>query len=428
MLGREAGERVRLCPAAAELRRRPAPARPRRGAPGDRPVRVRRDAVLAVAPVPRPGWRARCASGPGAEPPDAVVDEAGAGHRGGGPVGPAAGGGRPAGGGPTSSPAPSPWTRSSRAATELPELAGGTGMTAVISTTGLVKRFGRLRAVDGIDLDVRAGDVYGFLGANGSGKTTTVRMLLGLVLPPAGRSSCWAGRCRGPAAGAAAGGRAHRGPGALRAPVRAARTWRCSTPAGPGALAHPRRPGRRGARAGGAGRRRRRPVKAYSLGMRQRLGLAGALLRRSGAAGAGRADQRPGPAGHHRDPRAAAGPAPRRDDGLPVQPPAGRGGAAVLPGRRARPRPAGAAGRLALRADRVDVVHTPDPDRVRAMLDGRVSRRRAALVVRGADPAEVNARLVAAGSAVEGWRWSGRPWRRWCWPRRGAAPTGWSAP
>jgi ABC-2 type transport system ATP-binding protein len=59
-------------------------------------------------------------------------------------------------------------------------------VTAVIRTRGLVKRYGRLRAVDGIDLDVRAGDVYGFLGANGSGKTTTVRMLLGLVLPTAG--------------------------------------------------------------------------------------------------------------------------------------------------------------------------------------------------------------------------------------------------
>ena len=56
----------------------------------------------------------------------------------------------------------------------------------VISTRGLVKRYGRLRAVDGVDLDVRAGDVYGFLGANGSGKTTTVRMLLGLVLATSG--------------------------------------------------------------------------------------------------------------------------------------------------------------------------------------------------------------------------------------------------
>ena len=59
-------------------------------------------------------------------------------------------------------------------------------MSAVLATRGLVKRFGRLRAVDGIDLDVGEGDVYGLLGANGSGKTTTVRMLLGLVLPTEG--------------------------------------------------------------------------------------------------------------------------------------------------------------------------------------------------------------------------------------------------
>ena len=59
-------------------------------------------------------------------------------------------------------------------------------MNTVIGTAGLIKRLRLLRAVDGIDLDVREGDVYGFLGANGSGKTTTVRMLLGLVLPTSG--------------------------------------------------------------------------------------------------------------------------------------------------------------------------------------------------------------------------------------------------
>ena len=56
----------------------------------------------------------------------------------------------------------------------------------VIRTRALTKRYGELRAVDGIDLEVAEGDVYGFLGANGSGKTTTVRMLLGLVLPTGG--------------------------------------------------------------------------------------------------------------------------------------------------------------------------------------------------------------------------------------------------
>ena len=56
----------------------------------------------------------------------------------------------------------------------------------MIRTTGLTKRFGRIVAVDDLDLDVRDGDVYGFLGANGSGKTTTVRMVLGLVLATKG--------------------------------------------------------------------------------------------------------------------------------------------------------------------------------------------------------------------------------------------------
>ena len=58
----------------------------------------------------------------------------------------------------------------------------------VIRTRALTKRYGPVLAVDGIDLDVRAGDVYGFLGANGSGKTTTVRMLLGLVLATSGEA------------------------------------------------------------------------------------------------------------------------------------------------------------------------------------------------------------------------------------------------
>ncbi|GMA38766.1 ABC transporter ATP-binding protein [Mobilicoccus caccae] len=50
-----------------------------------------------------------------------------------------------------------------------------------VATRGLVKTYGRARVVDGIDLLVPRGSVYGFLGPNGSGKTTTIRMLLGLV-------------------------------------------------------------------------------------------------------------------------------------------------------------------------------------------------------------------------------------------------------
>ena len=52
---------------------------------------------------------------------------------------------------------------------------------AAIETTGLTKLFGRQRAVDGLDLTVPRGSVFGFLGPNGSGKTTTIRMLLGLA-------------------------------------------------------------------------------------------------------------------------------------------------------------------------------------------------------------------------------------------------------
>jgi len=55
-----------------------------------------------------------------------------------------------------------------------------------VSTRGLTKRFGRQTVVDAIDLAVPTGSVYGFLGPNGSGKTTTIRMLLGLVAPTSG--------------------------------------------------------------------------------------------------------------------------------------------------------------------------------------------------------------------------------------------------
>ena len=54
-------------------------------------------------------------------------------------------------------------------------------MTAVIEVARLTKSFGRTRALDGLDLTVAAGEVHGFLGPNGSGKTTTIRVLLGLI-------------------------------------------------------------------------------------------------------------------------------------------------------------------------------------------------------------------------------------------------------
>jgi ABC-2 type transport system ATP-binding protein len=55
-----------------------------------------------------------------------------------------------------------------------------------IEARGLVKRYGRITAVDDVDLTVSPGDVYGYLGPNGAGKTTTLRMALGLIRPDAG--------------------------------------------------------------------------------------------------------------------------------------------------------------------------------------------------------------------------------------------------
>jgi ABC-2 type transport system ATP-binding protein len=55
-----------------------------------------------------------------------------------------------------------------------------------VEVRGLVKRYGELTAVAGVDLTVRAGDVYGYLGPNGAGKTTSLRMMLGLIRPTAG--------------------------------------------------------------------------------------------------------------------------------------------------------------------------------------------------------------------------------------------------
>jgi ABC-2 type transport system ATP-binding protein len=60
------------------------------------------------------------------------------------------------------------------------------GDPAPIEVRGLVKRYGELTAVAGVDLTVRTGDVYGYLGPNGAGKTTSLRMMLGLIRPSAG--------------------------------------------------------------------------------------------------------------------------------------------------------------------------------------------------------------------------------------------------
>jgi ABC-type multidrug transport system ATPase subunit len=154
----------------------------------------------------------------------------------------------------------------------------------MINTNSLTKRFGRLTAVDSIDLDVRPGDIYGFLGANGSGKTTTVRMLLGLVLPTSGQIELL-GKPIPKAAGQVLGrvGALVEGPGAY-GHLSGRSNLILLDGSGSGPVRGPRKD--RADRVtealhqvglGGVGRR---PVKAYSLGMRQRLGLAAALLRK----------------------------------------------------------------------------------------------------------------------------------------------------
>lgn len=152
----------------------------------------------------------------------------------------------------------------------------------VIRTRALTKRYGELRAVDGIDLEVRTGDVYGFLGANGSGKTTTVRMLLGLVLPTSGEAEVLGkamprdrrsvlphvgSLVESPAAYPHLSGRANL---ALLDATGSDRNRR-----------HERRTKIGNAlEQVGLDPADRRPVRTYSHGMRQRLGLAAALMRR----------------------------------------------------------------------------------------------------------------------------------------------------
>jgi ABC-2 type transport system ATP-binding protein len=62
------------------------------------------------------------------------------------------------------------------------------GAVAAIRTSGLTKRYDETVALDGLDLAVEPGEVYGYLGPNGAGKTTTIRLLLGLLRPTGGRA------------------------------------------------------------------------------------------------------------------------------------------------------------------------------------------------------------------------------------------------
>ena len=293
------------------------------------------------------------------------------------------------------------------------------GPDTVIATRGLTKRYrGGQLAVDGLDLAVPRGSVFGFLGPNGSGKTTTIRMLMGLIEPTVGHApACSASPCRAPPArccpqvGALIEGPALYGflsgrDNLLRYdaadPTADPRTRRARVAA---ALD-------RVGLAAAAGKK----AKAYSLGMKQRLGLAAALLQPRRAAGPGRADQRARPAGHAGDPFPGTGVGGGRHHRLPLLPPARRdraglharggdgAGAADHPGHRSPSCRPGARGRLA--------VTTPDTARrgpgaqgARAsadvVVDGGPGDRRACRTAT-ADLAELNAALVPAGVRVRG--------------------------
>lgn len=148
-----------------------------------------------------------------------------------------------------------------------------------VRSTGLTKRFGSRTAVDSIDLVVPAGAVYGFLGPNGSGKTTTIRMLLGLVEPTAGAAQVLGHEVPGelqlalPRVGALIEGPAMHGHLSGRANL--ARLDAADR------TADPRTRGRRMGEAlerVGLTAAASKKFKNYSLGMKQRLGIAAALM------------------------------------------------------------------------------------------------------------------------------------------------------
>lgn len=155
-----------------------------------------------------------------------------------------------------------------------------TARSLAIQTSGMTKRFGSATVVDNVSLEVPTGSVFGFLGPNGSGKTTSIRMLLGLLTPDAGDVAVLGRLIPSaipevlPAVGALIDGPAFYpwlsgrknllrldafGPDPQRV-TRAQRVDEALARVGLTAAGH-------------------KKFKAYSLGMRQRLGLANALLR-----------------------------------------------------------------------------------------------------------------------------------------------------
>ena len=274
-------------------------------------------------------------------------------------------------------------------------------MSSVIRTQGLTKTYGHVRAVDGVDLDVRAGDVYGFLGANGSGKTTTVRMLLGLVLATSGEAEVL-GRAmpRSAAEVLPQVGALVEGPGAY--PHLSGRAnLALFDAAGTGRVrrAHRKRRIEEVLEQVGLDPSDRRGVKTYSLGMRQRLGLAAALMRRPPLLVLDEPTNGLDPHGIRE----------MRELLLDLN----RGGTTIFLSSHLLAEIEQMStrigvldrGRLVLQEDLAALptatgfvrVRTPDTAAAVALLDGRVEHRTDhEIVVRAADASELNARLVAA--------------------------------
>ena len=280
----------------------------------------------------------------------------------------------------------------------------------MITTRALTKRYGRVTAVDGVDLDVREGDRYGLLGPNGSGKTTLVRLLLGLVYATSGEITVLDQPVPGrvgailPSVGALVESPAAYGHLSGRANLA---LLDAAGPPGPAPGSGGRRTRR--ARIGEALERvglagiDRRPVKNYSLGMRQRLGLAAALLRRPRLLVLDEPTNGLDPQGIReiRDlllSLNAAGTTLFLSSHLltEVEQVCTRVGVVNQ-------------GRLVLQEDIAALragtglvrVRTPDADRAVALLDGRVeSRDGDALLIRHDDPAALNALLVGQGLRI----------------------------
>jgi ABC-2 type transport system ATP-binding protein len=157
---------------------------------------------------------------------------------------------------------------------------GGDGRSPAIATSGLSKRFrGGQLAVDALDLTVPQGAVFGFLGPNGSGKTTTIRMLLGLITPTAG--GC---RLFGEAVDASKVGTLTRVGALIEGPAHYPYLTGRANLARYDAADRTADPATRSARIDkaleqvGLTNAAEKKAKNYSLGMKQRLGLASALL------------------------------------------------------------------------------------------------------------------------------------------------------